>query len=252
MKTGCTAVVLAAGMGTRLGAFTKSIPKALVPLHGKPILAHMLEALAQNGVGDVVVVGGYQLETLKRFCSDFPASRGVKIAINPDYAKTGTAASALIGIEAVPSSRDLLLIEGDVVCENSVLMRLLALGPEATVVEQYKPSHEGSFVWLTQGFVSRWLHARDRDGSEDIRTGCKTVNISYFSAKFRDQLVQSMRKVIALDRAAALEKAMSEIVSANQKVIRALVLSNDDRWWEVDNPDDLKAAEKLFPAPCAE
>ena len=56
------AIILAAGMGTRLRPITSSLPKCLVPVNSKPILEHQLEALLTAGVRDVILVVGYLSE----------------------------------------------------------------------------------------------------------------------------------------------------------------------------------------------
>ncbi len=56
------AIILAAGMGTRLRPITLSLPKCLVPVNSKPILEHQLEALLTAGVRDVILVVGYLSE----------------------------------------------------------------------------------------------------------------------------------------------------------------------------------------------
>ncbi len=50
-----TAMILAAGLGTRLGALTQDRPKALVPLNGKPLLQHCIEDLIANGFHHIVI-----------------------------------------------------------------------------------------------------------------------------------------------------------------------------------------------------
>ena len=58
------AVILAAGRGSRMKGLTESLPKCMVKLHGKPLLGWQIEALAQAGVSDIAVVGGYRKEEL--------------------------------------------------------------------------------------------------------------------------------------------------------------------------------------------
>ena len=55
MKHDTTAMILAAGLGTRLGALTQDKPKAMVPLNGKPLLQHSIEDLIANGFHHIVI-----------------------------------------------------------------------------------------------------------------------------------------------------------------------------------------------------
>ena len=55
MKPDTTAMILAAGLGTRLKALTQDKPKALVPLNGKPLLQHCIENLEANGFHHIII-----------------------------------------------------------------------------------------------------------------------------------------------------------------------------------------------------
>ena len=62
------AIVPAAGVGTRLRPHTHTVPKALVNVAGKPILAHILDGLVQQGIERVVVVVGYMGDAIRTYC----------------------------------------------------------------------------------------------------------------------------------------------------------------------------------------
>ena len=64
-----TAVLLAAGRGKRLGSLTASVPKPLLEIAGQPLLAHIVDALAQTGIIRIVVVTGYLGEQIDEFCA---------------------------------------------------------------------------------------------------------------------------------------------------------------------------------------
>ncbi|HGR9172330.1 TPA: sugar phosphate nucleotidyltransferase, partial [Streptococcus pneumoniae] len=59
------ALILAAGLGTRLAPITNDVPKSLVPVNGKPILIKQIENLYQNDVTDITIISGYKASVLK-------------------------------------------------------------------------------------------------------------------------------------------------------------------------------------------
>ncbi len=79
-------VVLAAGDGDRLGGLTSRLPKALVPVLGKPLILYPLEALAQAGIRDIAVVVGHLGNEIEGAVGRKPVSCvTVEYIPNPDY-----------------------------------------------------------------------------------------------------------------------------------------------------------------------
>ena len=64
------ALILAAGLGTRLSPLTNDRPKSLVAVNGKPILFKQIENLLENGIADITIVSGYKSEVLKEAVND--------------------------------------------------------------------------------------------------------------------------------------------------------------------------------------
>lgn len=59
--------ILAGGAATRLGPLTETVPKSLLPIHGKPFLAYQLDRLKRNGVTDIVLCLGYLGEQIESY-----------------------------------------------------------------------------------------------------------------------------------------------------------------------------------------
>jgi len=77
------AVILAGGLGTRLRPITNTIPKPMIPFHGKPFLEFILEMLVEQGFKKVVILLGYLPEKVVSYFGD-----GSKIGINIEYSIT--------------------------------------------------------------------------------------------------------------------------------------------------------------------
>jgi NDP-sugar pyrophosphorylase family protein len=77
-------VILAGGLGTRLGEITKSIPKALVEVNGEPFLAHQLRLLRANGVSHVVMCISHLGEMIRGYAGD-----GSAFGVHLDYSFDG-------------------------------------------------------------------------------------------------------------------------------------------------------------------
>ncbi len=73
--SGLTAILLCGGKGERLKPFTDTLPKPLVPLNGRPLLAHLLSYLGTAGISRFVVCVGYKAETIEQFIRDYGKSK---------------------------------------------------------------------------------------------------------------------------------------------------------------------------------
>jgi choline kinase len=128
------AVLLAAGMGSRLLPLTAEIPKPLVKVGGRPLLLRTIDRLAAAGVRgrDVIVVGGYREDVLRKTLAD--AGLAAQVVTNPRYADWNNFWSLYVAREAVGDD-DFLQMDGDLLLDDQVLPRLLAApGPGAVAV----------------------------------------------------------------------------------------------------------------------
>jgi glucose-1-phosphate cytidylyltransferase len=65
------AIILAGGLGTRLGNLTESIPKPMVKIDNKPILYHIMSTFSKYGINDFVIALGYKSEVIKDYFLNF-------------------------------------------------------------------------------------------------------------------------------------------------------------------------------------
>lgn len=116
------AIILSAGQGSRLLPLTAELPKCLIPLSGRTLIAWQIEALVANGVEEIHVVTGFQTdlveEELKRL--ERPGL-ALKVHFNPFY-KVATIGSCWIAREAM--AEDYLILNGDTLVSHALVARV--------------------------------------------------------------------------------------------------------------------------------
>ena len=92
------AIILAAGRGTRLGHYTKEIPKGLVDINGKSIIERQIELFKKNGITEIIVVRGYKKE---KFCWN-----DIRFIDNEDFANNNQLASLVLAQNEIFDAAD--------------------------------------------------------------------------------------------------------------------------------------------------
>ncbi|WP_416959407.1 NTP transferase domain-containing protein [Streptomyces sp. Agncl-13] len=241
------AVVLAAGLGSRLRPYTEADPKCLMEVGGRSIALRARNALARVDAAPVVFVVGYRAAQVRAELG----SSGAEFAVNEDFAATGTAWSAAMGLRQLAESTDVdrvLLIEGDVLFDDRLLDTLLGTTePDATLVEPWRPEIDGSTVTTSPGqMVRSWTHTSERGEDFDPANCWKLVNLHLLSREtaFGELLPAAAEPA---HRQRSLEYVLGRTRSAHGGV-RA-VPTDGLRWVEVDDAKDLERAREMFGGP---
>ncbi len=135
------AMVLAAGLGTRLRPLTDHRAKPLVPVGDRPLLAHILERLRASGVGRVVVNGHHRVGDIRAF-----ARNQVDLIVSEEADLLGTA-GGVAQARAMLGDGDVLLWNGDALAEPdlvSLVSAHAASAAVATLIVQMRPRGEGT------------------------------------------------------------------------------------------------------------
>ena len=243
------AVILVAGLGSRLKPMTDAVPKCLTEVHGTPILANALDTMSGAGIREVALVVGHLGRAVRSFAGGSWQGMPIHYVENPMYNQTNTAYSLFLALAGMGEPvGPVLILEGDVFFERAVLENLFAHpGPDKTVVSSYQPPLDGSFVDVDAvGTVRDWWHKSQQPPDFVRETRFKTVNIHLFSPGFvATRLVPALSRELALshDRA-PLEYVMKSLVKKGAAI--AAVRADGLKWWEIDDPADLEQAERIF------
>jgi NDP-sugar pyrophosphorylase family protein len=243
-RSALCAVVLAAGMGSRLGRRTDDTPKCLVEVNGGPILFNALHCLERANVCQTVLVVGHLDHVIRRRVGARVGAMRIDYRVNREYRTTSTSRSLWIGLAQVDA--DVLVLEGDVYFESRVLDHFLeAPFRNATLVEAWNPSLNGSVVELGPSRTVRaWRHQTAR-GADFVLDGTyKTVNVHRFSRAFvRKRLRPALAREAARGGREPIETVFAQVVAEGGR-IRAVPASG--QWVEIDDEGDLQKAEAMF------
>lgn len=119
------AVILAAGVGSRIRPLTDDCPKCLLTVAGKPILERMIRNCQNSGISEFVIVLGYLGQRIRQFVSTTFPELQVTFVVNERYAETNTGYSLMLTEQAIGNA-GFIKFDADVVFDTEILDRLIA------------------------------------------------------------------------------------------------------------------------------
>ncbi|MAG73449.1 nucleotidyl transferase [archaeon] len=111
------AIILAAGMGTRLGHYTENLPKCMLPFNGRPLIEQQVENLRKAGITDITIVKGYMPEKI-----NVP---GTKTYISHNYATTNMVETLFCAEAEMDGGDDVLVCYADILYEPQILRKII-------------------------------------------------------------------------------------------------------------------------------
>ena len=242
-----TAVILAAGYGRRMRPLTDECHKTLLTIGGTTILGRILDGLSELGVDDILVVTGYREPDIRGFVAEHRASATVRFVHNDRYDSTNNIVSLALAFAELDFTRDLILIESDLIFDPSVLEALLIPGDDnLALVDRFRAGMGGTVVAVEDGLVSQVFppHLQGRQFRYDDKF--KTLNIYRFNRVFCRERFGPLLECYAnfIDGNAYYELVLGMLVNMQRERIRAIEVQGD--WAEVDDPNDLEMARYVF------
>jgi UDP-N-acetylglucosamine diphosphorylase/glucosamine-1-phosphate N-acetyltransferase len=162
------AVVLAAGEGQRLRPFTVTRPKAMLSIADKPILQYVVEALAQNGIRNIVFVVGYRKEQVYDYMGS-GEQFGVNLTYITQESQLGTA-HALSQVKEAAED-EFLVLSGDNLIEAGTISDFVQVKPQAMLVKRVDNPVRYGVVNMEQGEVKDIIEKPKEAGSNIVNTG---------------------------------------------------------------------------------
>lgn len=239
------AVILAAGLGTRLRELISEKPKCMVHVNGQPIIAWQIKALLHAGISEIFIVTGHHASVLREYLrAAFPELHPTFVH-NGEYATTNNMYSLWLTRKFVDNA-DLLFMNADVAFEPEVITRLINADRTAVAVDEGSYNEESMKVVRRE---SDGLLTAISKQIDQIHALGSSIDVYYLKARDAQILYEECEKIINVDgeRKQWSEVALDRLMSSGRIGMRSVNISGLD-WYEIDNPTDLAIAETLFTA----
>ena len=234
-------------MGKRLGEYTKNNTKCMVPVNGTPLIDRTLNQLSKLGLNRVVIVVGYEGKKLMDYLGTERYGLKIEYVNNPIYDKTNNIYSLALAKKQLQED-DTLLIESDLIFDDGMFDLLLDNPfPNLALVAKYETWMDGTMVKIDRdnnivNFVTK--AAFDYD---EVNSYYKTVNIYKFSKEFSCSkyvpFLDAYSKAVGNNE--YYENVLRIISFLSKSDLKALPITNE-KWYEIDDKQDLDIAEALF------
>jgi choline kinase len=245
------AIIVAAGVGSRLNPLTDGRPKCLLEVKGKTILERALDALHDNGIEQIAVVRGYCGHLL-----DFP---DLTYCENPDFRRNNILQSLFCA--EIEMDDDFIFSYSDIVYSSEIVAKLIDSKADFAITVDTKwdqtyegrdlhPIAEAELVKVENGKVTRIgkgaVNPEDAHGefiglAKFTKSAAETMKSIYHRVK-EDHRGAPFQNAVSLDKA-YMTDMIQEIVDMGS-VVESVDIEGG--WREIDTPQDLERAQRLF------
>lgn len=242
------AIILAAGMGKRLGEYTKDNTKCMLPINGERLIDRTLTILCHLHIKKVYIVIGYKGENLRNYIGKrYSDNLDIEFIDNPIYDKTNNIYSLSLAEDKMVED-DTILFESDLIYEEDIVRKLVENpNPNLALVAKWEYWMDGTVVRIDKdnnilSFVSKDMF--DYHRTEEYY---KTINIYKFSKEFAKNkyipFLQAYSK--AWGNNEYYEEVLKVLTFLNRTELKALPIAGE-KWYEIDDVQDLDIAETIF------
>jgi histidinol-phosphate/aromatic aminotransferase/cobyric acid decarboxylase-like protein/choline kinase len=241
------AIILAAGMGNRLGKYTKNNTKCMLSINCKTLAERALDALNESGISRCIFVVGYKKENVIAFLGNRYKNVEIIYVSNDIYDKTNNIYSLYLAKDYLLQD-DTLLLESDLIFENRLISDMLAYSePSIAAVARFESWMDGTVVQLAENnsiaaFIPKKLFSFDEKDSY-----YKTVNIYKFSRNFSQNTYVPFLEAYLhrMGNNEYYEQVLRVIATLDNSELKAFVLTGH-KWYEIDDVQDKNIAETIF------
>lgn len=229
-----TAVIMAAGLGSRFGKMTETMPKGFIEVGGQSMVIRSIETLISCGITRIIIGTGYKKEAYEALKAKYPQ---IECIFSPRYAETNSMYT-LYNCREVIGDDDFILLESDIIYSKNAITELLEnehsdimlITPVTKFQDQYYVEYD------EKGTLTRC----STDKTE-IEAKGELVGIHKLSSSFYHKMCEEYAKIVDEKPKLGYEY---QLLWMSQNVNPVYVLNaHDVSWYEIDDEQDLSYAE---------
>lgn len=242
------AIILAAGMGKRLGELTKNNTKCMVEVNGIRLIDRMITQLSKFNLNRLVIVVGYEGKKLIDYIGHrYDDILKIEYINNPIYDRTNNIYSLALAKEELCKD-DTILLESDLIFEDRMLELLINhRDPDLALVAKYETWMDGTMVCVDNDRNITNFVPKEAFCYENVDVYYKTVNIYKFSSEFsKYQYVPFLEAYCrVMGNNEYYEQVLRILLHLHSSTLKALPITNE-KWYEIDDVQDLDIASTIF------
>lgn len=226
---------MAAGLGSRFGKMTETMPKGFIEVGGQSMVIRSIETLIACGIKRIIIGTGYKKEAYEALKEKYPQ---IKCVFSPRYAETNSMYT-LYNCREVIDDDDFILLESDIIYSKNAIAELqkdkhpdiMLITPVTKFQDQYYVEYD-----------EKGTLARCSTNKSEIDAKGELVGIHKLSSSFYHTMCAEYKKIVAEKPKLGYEY---QLLWMSQNISPVYVLNaHDVNWYEIDDEDDLKYAEE--------
>lgn len=229
-----TAVIMAAGLGTRFGKYTEAIPKGFIEAGGKPMVIRSIETLLSCGIKRILIGTGYKKEAYEALKNLYPQ---IECVFSPRYSETNSMFT-LYNMRQAIGGDSFLLLESDLVFERKAITSLLECEYSSAMLITPVTKFQDQY------YVEMDLNGNLASCSTDktaIRPSGELVGIHKIDTLFYQAMCDDYATKLTTQPKLGYEY---ELLAVSRTLLPLPVLKVPDLlWYEIDDSRDLEYAE---------
>lgn len=240
-------IILAAGLGSRLGELTKECTKCMVKINGITLIERMLRQLDRYGMDRIIIVTGYKGDILKDYVQNLGINTPVVFVDNSDYRHTNNIYSLWLTREFL-EEMDSLVLESDMIFEDRVIEKMLAVDNGCgTFVARPRPWMDGSIVKLDKDNNIVYFVDEEEVKRIDPSYYYKIVSIYKFKKRYvSEKYMTYLNEYVKKNKDNNLYESLLKVIDLDvEKKIPAEIL-DEEQWYEINDIQDMDIAESMF------